>query len=137
MDYKNVTLFDMAHKKMRWLAQRQDVLAQNVANADTPDYRARDLVALDFRRTLDQQFARLQMASASMGKSLPGTLPTDPKFRDPEERMVYEEAIDGNNVVLEEQLVKIQETQMEHQASTRLLRKYQSMMKTALGRNGV
>jgi len=116
MDYKSVKLFDMAHKKMRWLSQRQDVLAQNVANADTPDYRARDLVPLDFKRTLQQQFHRLQLASTSM---------------------VYEEAIDGNNVVLEEQLLKVQETQMEHQAAVRIVRKYQSMMKTAMGRNGV
>ena len=137
MDYKSVKLFDMAHKKMRWLSQRQDVLAQNVANADTPDYRARDLVPLDFKRTLQQQFHRLQLASTTAGQNLAGTLPTDPKFRTPDERMVYEEAIDGNNVVLEEQLLKVQETQMEHQAAVRIVRKYQSMMKTAMGRNGV
>ena len=137
MDFNSVTLFDMARKKMRYLTQRQDVLAQNVANADTPDYKARDLVPLDFDKTLAQQFHRLQMRPTAMGVSLPGTLPTDPKFRTPDSRMVYEEAIDGNNVVLEEQLLKVQETQMEYQASTRLIRKYHAMMKTALGRNGV
>ncbi|MEM6491017.1 MAG: flagellar basal body rod protein FlgB [Pseudomonadota bacterium] len=133
----DITLFDMARKKMRYLTQRQDVLAQNVANADTPDYQARDLVPLDFDQTLAQQFVRLQMRPAAMGESLPGTLPTDPRFRDPESRMIYEQSLDGNNVVLEEQLLKVQETQMEYQASVRLIRKYHAMMKTALGRNGV
>lgn len=136
MDYKSVTLFDMAHKKMRWLSQRQDVLAQNIANADTPDYRARDLSPLDFDRTLAQQFHRLQMANTSMGQNLQGTLPTDPRFRTPEERTVYEESITDNNVVLEEQLLKVQESQMEHQAAVRIVRKYQAMMKTAMGRPG-
>ena len=134
MTIGDVTLFSMARSQMRYLSQRQDVLAQNVANADTPNYQARDLVPLKFDQTLSQQFFRLEMRPAAMGVSLPGTLPTDPKFRNPESREVYEQSLDENNVVLEEQLLKVQETQMQFQATTRLTRKYGEMMKTALGR---
>ena len=35
---------------MDWLSQRQGILNQNIANADTPDYRPRDLRAGDFER---------------------------------------------------------------------------------------
>src|SRR5690606_18697091 len=39
MDLSGMTLFDMARQKMSWLGQRQAVLAQNIANSDTPGYR--------------------------------------------------------------------------------------------------
>ena len=38
----------MLRERMTWLNQRQDTLSQNVANADTPRYVARDLKPLDF-----------------------------------------------------------------------------------------
>ena len=38
----------MLRERMSWLNARQDVLSQNVANADTPGYTARDLKPLDF-----------------------------------------------------------------------------------------
>lgn len=136
MDYSRLQLFDMIHKKQLWLSQRQDVLAQNVANADTPDYNAKDLVPLDFKRTLAQQFHRLRPEEATQGKSMPGTLPLDPKWRSPEEDVVFEHAITGNNVVLEEQLANIQQTHLEHRTATNLYTKYIGMMKTALGRHG-
>ena len=44
--------------RMKWHAERQVVLAQNVANAETPGYGTRDLKAPDFRRMLEQMPAR-------------------------------------------------------------------------------
>ena len=45
-------LLSMLRTRMTWLHQRQDVLSQNVANADTPGYVARDLKPLDFKDML-------------------------------------------------------------------------------------
>ena len=45
--------FSMLRERMTWLNQRQDVLSQNVANADTPGYVARDLKPLDFDDVLN------------------------------------------------------------------------------------
>ena len=39
----NGSLFDLADRRLAYLQHRQQVLAQNVANANTPGYRARDL----------------------------------------------------------------------------------------------
>ena len=36
-------LFDLISAKTAWLGQRQALLGQNVANADTPGFRPRDL----------------------------------------------------------------------------------------------
>ena len=48
MDLQNLTLFQMSEEKMRWLAQRQSVLSENIANANTPDYMPSDLKPLKF-----------------------------------------------------------------------------------------
>src|SRR5581483_890894 len=53
MDLPDVPLFAMLRERMTWLHQRQDVLSQNVANADTPGYVARDLKPLNFEDALD------------------------------------------------------------------------------------
>ncbi|MBL8669779.1 MAG: flagellar basal body rod protein FlgB [Alphaproteobacteria bacterium] len=136
MDFKNIGLFKMINKKMSYLGQRQDVLAQNIANASTPGYRPHDLVPLDFKNSLAQEFRRLQPSPATRGASMKGTLPTDPRFRNPEQRSVFEEAPDGNAVVIEEQLAKVQETQLQFQTASNMYRKYSNMLKTALGRRG-
>ena len=53
MNLPDVPLFSMLRERMSWLHQRQDTLSQNVANADTPRYVARDLKPLDFDDALN------------------------------------------------------------------------------------
>ena len=48
MDLKKLPLFDLLARRMSWLAQRQEVLAQNIANANTPDYAPQDLKPMSF-----------------------------------------------------------------------------------------
>jgi flagellar basal-body rod protein FlgB len=58
MDIGQIPLFSLLSNRMSWLSARQSVLAENVSNADTPNYIARDLRALDFAGILrDQEFA--------------------------------------------------------------------------------
>jgi flagellar basal-body rod protein FlgB len=40
----SMALFDLASRQSQWLAERQSVIAGNIANANTPGYKARDLV---------------------------------------------------------------------------------------------
>jgi len=56
-------------------------------------------------------------------------------FRAEEQRKRYEVAPDGNSVVIEEQMVKVAETQMDYQLVTNLYRKHVDMIKTAIGRS--
>ena len=52
MDPKRIGLFDLAERRLSWADRRQAVLAQNIANANTPDYKPHDLQAIrrDARR---------------------------------------------------------------------------------------
>ena len=42
----------MANQRMDWLATRQKVLSENIANASTPDYKAKDIKDIDFSKEL-------------------------------------------------------------------------------------
>lgn len=43
MNLKSMPLFGLMGRRMAWLTQRQMVLSQNIANADTPGYKPKDL----------------------------------------------------------------------------------------------
>ena len=124
----------MMTRRMSWLNQRQEVLAQNIANADTPDFVPHDLKPMDFRRTLNRVAA--VAPERTDPAHLVGTRPMPKPFRDEAQRERYETAPAGNAVVLEEQLIKVAETQMEYQLVTNLYRKHVGMIKTALGHSG-
>lgn len=124
-------LMQMMHTQMRYMAQRQTVLSQNIANLDTPGYRAQDLKKLDFKRMADIEAHRLQLR-ATTPKHLEaiGAYATGPyrqdKIRDP-----FEITPVGNNVTLEEEMAKVSTTSEKFQTSSSLMKKYTGMLQTA------
>ncbi|GHD61018.1 flagellar basal body rod protein FlgB [Thalassobaculum fulvum] len=132
MELSQMTLFKMARQKMSWLGQRQAVLAQNIANANTPDYRSKELEALDFGREL-KRLAPVRMA-ATAGRHLAGTV-TPPEYRVDKVKLrdVYEVNPDGNSVVMEEQLMKLSDNQLQYQLATNIYQKHVKMFRLALG----
>ena len=125
-------LFGMVKEKMSWLSQRQRVLAQNVANADTPEYRPKDIAALNFRSALRQQSSNFQLTKTN-GAHVKSPQEAD-GFRSREARRSYETSPGGNSVVLEEQFTKLNATRGDYQMMTTIYRKYGGMLRMALGR---
>lgn len=115
-------LFSLASQKNRWLAQRQAALAENIANANTPGYRARD--AEPFDKALAQpamQFAathpahlRLQEAACitAIVNETAGTNATH----------------SGNNVNLEQEMMKIGDVNRAYSLNIGVLKSFQRMM---------
>lgn len=134
MDFSKLTLMRMMAVKMGYLSERQDVLAHNIANVDTPGHQARDLKELDFKRLAAMQSNKLRMRTSSHLHSTGfPKIPND--YRDQTLRHTYETTPMDNNVVLEEQMAKVAETQMEFQMVTNLYKKTTSLFKTAIGTN--
>ncbi len=133
MDLNKVSLFGMMKQRLAWLGQRQEVLAQNIANADTPGYRPRDVKPLEFRGMIDRQVAPVAMRATHAGH-LAGHAESAKPFKDEVNRRPYETAPGGNAVVLEEQMAKVSETSMAHRLTTELYRKHLGMIRTAIGR---
>ena len=131
MDLPDVPLMAMLRERMTWLHQRQDVLSENVANADTPNYVARDLKPLDCEQAL---------SGTASGPSLVTTnerhislTPTHMgKFED-HETPDQESSPNGNSVALEAEMVKVSDTQAQFQAAANIYAKAMSLMKTAIG----
>ena len=134
MDLQNLGLFRMAKTKLDWLAQRQKVLAQNIANANTPDYRAKDLRELDFAKEIKSVMEPQVQVAQTDARHLPGTLPTRGPFYEDSHGKPYEESIDGKRVVLEEQMEKVGKVKGEYTLALNLFQKNVKMMKTALGK---
>ena len=132
MDLNKLTMFGMLKGQMKWLNKRQEVLAQNIANADTPNYKPQDLKAVNFREVMREQHKR-EMMNRMSGTAVAG-LGGSTAFKSEVERAPYETAPDGNAVVLEEQMGKVGETQMKYQLTNELYRKHIGMIKIALGK---
>jgi len=134
MPLKDTALFMMTGDRMRWLTQRQRVLAQNIANANTPGYQAQDLRALDFRDALRETQSNLPLETAQ-GASFAAKTSAD-AFKVQSNRYPYEVTPDDNAVIMEEQVMKLGQTQADYQLATRIFRKYTDLYKAALGTNG-
>ncbi len=128
-------IFDAIARRMAWLGQRQHVLAQNVANSDTPDYVPQDLQGGPFARLLVRKLPEVTPA-ATHPKHLRAAGSSERPGELEDQRDRFETAPSGNAVVLEEQLIKVAETQMNYQTMTNLYRKHMQMIRTALGRGG-
>lgn len=132
----DLPIFSMIKTRLQWNQERQRVLAENVANSDTPNYRARDLVAPKFEintgtmaGTPAQQVALTQTA----GSHIAGLGLSNSAFRS-DNRGKYEIRPTGNAVSLEEQMMKVASNQMDFQAASALYSKSLGLIKTALGK---
>jgi flagellar basal-body rod protein FlgB len=124
-------IFSLLGKRMEWLGQRQKVLAQNIANADTPDYVPQDLKAQDFRRMVERQYLpTLKPEATRAGHIQSSSLRADNRSVEQKDR--YETSPSGNAVILEEQLINVAQTQNDFNAITNLYRKQVAMLKMAL-----
>ncbi|SMF68151.1 flagellar basal-body rod protein FlgB [Tistlia consotensis] len=128
-------LFEVFAKRLDWLSQRQNVIAENIAQSDTPGYVPRDLANADFVQELRNTHNAMRTARTE-GGMLPGTLENAKGTPVHKTHKQYEASPSGNAVVIEEQLVKMAHTQMDHATVTDLYSKYMKMFRMALGSNG-
>lgn len=133
MAVTDLPLFSMLKTRMRWLEERQKLLAENVANANTPNYSARDLKQLDFRGELE---ASLSTSALHMTATQPGHIGASPGTRGFEQNPAggFETSPSGNSVVLEDEMMKVAQTQLDHQTAISLYTRGLGMIKTALGK---
>jgi flagellar basal-body rod protein FlgB len=129
MDPSSIPLFDLAEQRLAWTDRRQEVLAQNIANLNTPHFQAKDL------RPFAQTLAQATGAGTTLARTEPGhmagtedtaaqaLLMPEPSARQP----------DGNAVSLDDQLTKVADTATSQEIATTLYKKYLSMFSMALG----
>ncbi len=126
MSDQSMGLFDLAERRLAWIDRRQGLLAQNIANANTPGFVAKDLQS--FARTLAHSLPELAVTSPMHLTGTRAAGSTDPSIR-PMER-----APDGNAVSVEDQLTKVADTDGAQALVTTLYHKYLGLYRTAIGK---
>jgi flagellar basal-body rod protein FlgB len=142
MELGDIPLFAMLKSRLGYLSDRQRVIAENVANANTPGYKARDLKAFSFQ-------ARVQAAAGggSVAATPAGTMAvTDPRHMQPKgagssgaravKALDSEITLDGNGVVLEDEMVKLTQARMDYDAAIGFYQQSLSMLKMAVRKPG-
>lgn len=129
--FADLPLFSMLKTRMQWHQTRQKLLAENVANADTPGFRPRDL---------KEPLKRVTAGGAGGGVALAATQPghvgagTGSASMGSGNAQRFETTPSGNGVVLEDEMMKVAQNQQDYQLATMLYTKSLQLLRTASGR---
>ncbi len=121
-----LTLFSLASQNANWLATRQVTIAANVANANTPGYRAQDVAA--FSAVLSH--LQLPIATTSAGHLQPETPSGLKSAVKPVD--TWDVVYSGNSVNLEQEMMKAGEVGNAHTLNTNIVRSFHQMLQMAV-----
>jgi flagellar basal-body rod protein FlgB len=129
MSVSQPDLITVAEMRLAWASQRQEVLARNIANLSTPGFQATDLP--DFQQALTASGAVRPMRTDP--RHLEGTVDAGMAKRSIPNAAIR--TTDRNGVRLEEQLMKVADTEMLNATVTAIFKKYMTMFNEALGKS--
>lgn len=139
MDIGDIPIFAMLRSRLGYLSERQRVIAENVANADTPGYAPRDLKPFNFQAQVQ---AASQAGPSNMTLTQPGHMLPPGARRGaagavkPVKTQDSETTLDGNSVVLEEEMMKLTEARMDYDAAVGFYTKSLDLLKLATRKPG-
>ncbi|MFW1676703.1 flagellar basal body rod protein FlgB [Pontibacter sp. JAM-7] len=111
-------------------SRRAEVLANNIANADTPNYKARDL---DFAAVLDGMVDQQPVMRPAVTNASHQTDLLSPDYAaDLMFRLPQQPSVDGNTVELQQEMARYTENAMDYQASFQLLNRKITGLKSAI-----
>lgn len=144
MEAGDIPIFAMLKSRLGYLSDRQRVIAENIANANTPKYQAQDLKPFSFESHVH---AASGMAGGSAVAMTPaGTMAvTNPAHLQPKGSKAgvvvrkspdSERTLDGNGVVLEDEMVKLTDARMDYDAAITFYQKSLGMLRMAIRKPG-
>ena len=115
-----MSFFSLASQRMEWLSARQKVIAENVANADTPEFKAREVSSFS-------EMLQNQAPQGGVAVTVAGHISSDNAsvagVRVDEDPQAWASSPDGNSVVLEQQTIKATEVAESYRLAANLYRK--------------
>lgn len=128
MRLNDMSFFNLATRRMNWLGARQEVIAQNVANANTPGFKAQDVSSFaDVMRGAGGTMLRTTSSKHIGG--LGGS--AGDGIRKLDDESAYEQSLDGNTVALEQQTINATETSENYRLAAQLYRKGHELLTLA------
>jgi flagellar basal-body rod protein FlgB len=128
MPITDLPILSMLRTRMEWHQERQQVLAENVANADTPNYRPRDLAPPNFEQALASPGA------LTLARTEPDHFAGDgggSRFA-ADRALKYEVRPGGNAVNHEDEMMRVASNQMDFDAVADLYTRSLALIKTAV-----
>ncbi len=122
-----IQLFDLASRQAEWLSLRQEVVASNIANANTPKFAAKDITP--FKAVLENS-QTTGMARTNPNHFASNDLGSDMNIETRAAPLNDEigRQVSGNSVSLADEMVKMGEIQRQHQLNTSLVSSFNRMM---------
>ncbi|MDF3414820.1 flagellar basal body rod protein [Sulfitobacter sp. M57] len=116
MNTETTSIFELAPQRLQWLANRQKVVSENIANADISGARAKDVESFES-----------YLNGIRAGAPLPEAVVSETEVN-------WGEDMSGNNIALEEQIIEANSTASQFKIAANLYRKAHEMLYTVAGR---
>ena len=123
-----IYLLDLASRRASWLAARQATLAGNIANANTPGYKAKDLA--NFSDVLNK--TSLDLVSTNTAHLATGGIAEGTTQAKTDTASGFEVTESGNTVGLEQELIKAGDVNREYSMTTSIMKSFHAMLMASL-----
>ena len=137
MAMNDLPILSALRTKMQWHQERQRVLADNISNANTPNFKPRDLIAPQFDAKGSPTSVGGTVGSLAMMKTSTSHIAAAggaQTFNGDGGRSGFMTRPAGNAVNLEDQMLKVSANQMDYAAATSLYSRSLGLLKTAIGK---
>jgi flagellar basal-body rod protein FlgB len=132
MDLGGIPLFSMLRERLGYLSERQRVIAENVSNSDTPGFTPSDMKPF----TVHTGAAAPLAMAKTQAVTQPGHMAAPGASRRTSYKPVRgrdsETTLDGNSVVLEEEMLKMADARMSYDAAIGFYQKSLNMLRLAV-----
>ncbi len=153
MNYDEIPLMGMLKGRLNYISQREQLIAQNVANADTPGYAPKDLKPFTLPNSSSGSGLALAQPTSGGGASSSGLAMVQPsstnaahlagtlagsgtgKYK-PFKSSDTETTLDGNKVTLEDQMAKMTASRMDYEAAIGFYTRSMAMLRLAVRKPG-
>lgn len=117
-----IYLFDAVSRSNQWLSVRQSTIASNIANADTPGYKAQDVEP--FEKVMDSTRLSLQSTQPGHMADAAGSMPAVTTSKSEP----WETSHSGNSVGLEQELIKAGDVNRAYKLNTGIAKAFHRML---------
>ena len=125
--FQNLEIFQLSHAMARHAAQRQEAVASNMANADTPGYAARDLTPF-------AELVRYRTDQTGMHATRTRHIGGDLSLAAQDQRTHTGTSPNGNNISLEEEMMRAVSVRKQHDRALMIYKSSMNILRTSIGR---
>ena len=128
----NNTTIPVLQEMLSFSEARHNVLAGNVANADTPGYQVRDLNMDTFQTRLREALERRSSRDTTLSPGEQSVLPADDEMREVRDSLKNIEFLDGSNIAMEQQAAEVAKNQYLHNLTVSIMTNQVRLLEAAI-----